>query len=79
MVTRIAVVGLIALTLCGCAYTRFRHPETGATAKCGVVPIPPWFDQEAAMNQVFREVACMENLARQGYVEVPAGPDIPYL
>ena len=81
MPRRIAVVGLVALSLSltGCAYTRFSHPETGATAKCGVVPIPPWFNYEEAKNQVFREITCMENLVRQGYVEVPAGPDIPYL
>ena len=79
MPRRIAAIGLIALSLTGCAYTRFRHPETGATAQCGVVPIPPWFGYELAKNQVFREVTCMENLTRQGYVEIPAGPDIPYL
>jgi hypothetical protein len=73
------VIGLIALALSGCAYTRFRHPQTAATAKCGVVPIPPWFSYGLAKNQVFREISCMEGLERQGYVEVPAGPDLPNL
>lgn len=79
MLRGIAFAGLIALMMTGCAYARFRHPQTSATAQCGVVPIPPWFNTAQAMNQVFREISCKDGLMGQGYAPIPAGPDYPYL
>jgi hypothetical protein len=76
---RIIALGLLALTLSGCAYAKLRNPQTSAEARCGIVPVHLWYSVARANDQVFEEVECIDALVRQGYESIPAGPEIPYL
>lgn len=58
-------LALVILVLPGCtSAVTLRHPQTGATVKCG----PFAFIQSTAAE---REARCIQDYQRQGYERVP--------
>jgi hypothetical protein len=74
----LAVCGVIAVSLGGCAYARLQHPTTAMVATCGTVPIVPWLAYDEALGRAAEEVQCIRTLEGQGYTYIPAW-DYPFL
>ena len=64
---RLGPVLLAALLLAGCSAVKLRHPQTGDTVGCGMVPMPAWYGIDGARKAATEELQCIERHERQGY------------